>query len=99
MTLLNKHHYVDLFKNQQNLFCIGIHFVAYVSKFEDDPSQNTKYHFHPFRLKCSFLGFALWNSFHLFFIFRSSIFCGGDADDDDGDDDDDDGGGDDDDSK
>ena len=47
-----------------------------------------------------FSGFALWNSFHLFFIFRSSIFCGSDADDDDGDDDDDDdGGGDDDDSK
>ena len=56
VTLPNKHHYVDLFKNQQNLFCIGIHFVAYVSKFEDDPSQNTKFHYHPFSLKCSFLG-------------------------------------------
>ena len=60
VTLLNKHHYVDLFKNQQNLFCIGIHFVAYVSKFGDDPSQNTKYHFHPFRLKCSFLGACIF---------------------------------------
>ena len=42
VTLQNKHHYVDLFKNQhwENLFCIRSHFAVYVSKFLDDLSRN-----------------------------------------------------------
>ena len=38
VTLQNKHHYVDLFKNQhwENLFCIRSHFAVYVSKVRDD---------------------------------------------------------------
>ena len=66
-------------KINKDLFCIRIHFVGYVSKFEDDPpSQNRKYHrwrpLYPLSLSSAlFSGFCNVEHF-LFLFFRSSIF-------------------------